>query len=169
MSGLTTTASGNFPLQGQAMPDINPSFTGAARINGKYGGGPNGYTTCNLGIGTGCTAVKYIDVNSFSTPQNISTVSGQPQYLIGNAGRTAAYGVRNPYTWNVDAGLRRTFPIHESVAFIFEADAINVWNHATFAAPSATWASGSGTFGTISGMASTYNPRDWQFAGHITF
>src|SRR6516165_2509541 len=112
MSGLNST---NFPLQGQAMPDINPSFTGAARINGKYGSGPNGKTTCNLGIGTGCTAVKYIDVNGFSTPQNISALSSQPQYLIGNAGRTAAYGVRNPFYWNVDAGLRRTFPLHEAI------------------------------------------------------
>jgi hypothetical protein len=166
MSGLNST---NFPLQGQAMPDINPSFTGAARINGKYGSGPNGKTTCNLGIGTGCTAVKYIDVNGFSTPQNISALSSQPQYLIGNAGRTAAYGVRNPFYWNVDAGLRRTFPLHEAIAFIFEADAINVWNHATFGNPVSTWAAGSGTFGTITGMASNYNPRDWQFAGHITF
>jgi hypothetical protein len=169
MSGLTTTASGNFPLQGQQMPDINPSFTGAARINSKFGSGPNGKTACNLGIGTNCTAVKYIDPNAFSTPQNISTVSNLPQYLIGNAGRTAAYGIRNPYYWNVDAGLRRTFPLHENIAFIFEADAINVWNHATFANPNSTWSPTSTAFGTISGMASNYNPRDWQFAGHITF
>ena len=163
LSGLTTTTQGNFPLQGQAMPDLNSSFSGPARINGKFGSGPNGFQAANLG------KVSYIDVNSFAQPQNISTVSGQPQYLIGNAPRTLAYGVRNPYTWNVDAGLRRTFPIHEDLSFTFEADCINVWNHVTFSSPNASWASGSTTFGTITGVASNPGPRDWQFAGHITF
>ena len=103
LSGLTTTASGNFPLQGQAMPDLNTSFSGPARISGKFGSGPNGYQAANLG------KVKYVDVNAFSQPQNVSTVSGQPQYLIGNAPRSYAYAMRNPYTWNVDAGFAAAF------------------------------------------------------------
>ena len=160
LSGLNGTT---FPGQGQAMPDINTSFSGQARINGKFGSGPNGFQAANLG------KVSYIDVNSFAQPQNISTVSGQAQYLIGNAPRTHAYGMRNPYTWNVDAGLRRTFPIHEELAFTFEADCINVWNHVTFSSPNASWGPGSATFGTISGVSSNPGPRDWQFAGHITF
>jgi hypothetical protein len=165
-TGPTTTNSGNSPLQGQSMPDVNTSFSGPARINGKYGSGPNGFQAANL-----ANKVQYIDVNAFAQPQNISTVSGQPQYLIGNAPRTNAYGVRNPYTWNVDAGLRRTFPIHENINFIFEADCINVWNHVTFSNPNAAWGTGtaSTTFGTISGVSSNPGPRDWQFAGHITF
>jgi hypothetical protein len=163
LSGLTTTASGNFPLQGQAMPDLNTSFSGPARINGKYGSGPNGTLASNLG------KVQYIDVNGFAQPQNISTVSGQPQYLIGNAPRNYAYQMRNPYTWNVDAGMRRSFPLHESLEFTFEADCVNVWNHVTFSSPSASWAAGSTAFGTIGGISNTPGPRDWQFAGHITF
>jgi hypothetical protein len=163
LSGLTTTASGNFPLQGQAMPDLNTSFSGPARINGKFGSGPNGTLASNLG------KVQYIDVNGFAQPQNISTVSGQPQYLIGNAPRNYAYQMRNPYTWNVDAGMRRSFPLHESLEFTFEADCVNVWNHVTFSSPSASWAAGSTAFGTIGGISNTPGPRDWQFAGHITF
>ena len=164
LSGLTTTASGNFPLQGQAMPDLNTSFSGPARINGKFGSGPNGYRASNLG------KVQYIDANAFSQPQNISTVSGQPQYLIGNAPRNYAYAMRNPYTWNVDAGLRRSIPLHrEGTQFTFEADCVNVWNHVTFNAPNSSWASGSTTFGTVAGVSSNPGPRDWQFAGHITF
>jgi hypothetical protein len=162
-TGPTTTNSGNSPLQGQSMPDLNTSFSGPARINGKFGSGPNGFQAANLG------KVQYIDVNGFSQPQNISTVSSQPQYLIGNAARTHAYGIRNPYTWNVDAGMRRTFPIHEAIAFTFEADCINVWNHVTFNSPNAAWAPGSANFGTIAGVSTNPGPRDWQFAGHITF
>jgi hypothetical protein len=159
------------PGQGQAMPDKNSSFSGPIHINGKYGDGPKGHNTCNLGINaagqTGCTKIQYLDTTGFSTPQNISAVSGQAQYLIGNAPRTLAYGVRNPYTWNVDAGLRRSFPlIKESWKFVFEADCLNVWNHVTFGSPSSAWAAGSTTFGTIS---SATGNRDWQFAGHITF
>jgi hypothetical protein len=175
LSGLTTTSSGNFPLQGQAMPDLNPGFSGPARINNKYGSGPNGKTTCNLGIGSGCTAVKYIDANAFAQPQNISTVANSPQYLIGNAPRNHAFGMRNPYTWNVDAGLRRSIPIHEGLEFTFEADCINVWNHTTFSGPGVSWATTAVTapatsaFGTITGVASSPGPRDWQFAGHLSF
>lgn len=169
-SGATSTTQ---PGQGTAMPDRNSAFTGPARINGKFGHGPKGYNTCNLGInpvgGSGCTAIKYVDSTAFSTPTNISTVSGSPQYLIGNAPRTAPYSLRNPYTWDVDAGLRRSIPLHRGMEFVFQADCINVWNHVTFSSPSASWASGSSTFGTITSISSSPGPRDWQFAGHLSF
>lgn len=93
-------------------------------------------------------------------------MSGQAQYLIGNAPRALAYGVRNPYTWDVDSGLRRTIPLREGMNFIFEADCLNVWNHVTFGSPSATWSNASTTFGTITSASGN---RDWQFAGHLTF
>jgi hypothetical protein len=165
-SGATGTT---YPGQGQAMPDKNSAFTGPFRIHGKFGSGPNGYNTCNLGINalgqTGCQKIAYLDTNGFTTPKNISAVSSQPQYLIGNAPRSLVYGARDPYTWNVDAGLRRSFPLHfEGAEFVLEADCVNVWNHVTFGNPGASW--GSSTFGTI-GSAS--GNRDWQFAGHINF
>jgi hypothetical protein len=167
-SGSTGTT---LPGQGQAMPDVASGFSGALRIKGKYGSGPNGYNTCNLGVaklGVTCPAkIQYLDPTGFATPANVSTVSGQAQYLIGNAPRTLPYGVRNPYTWNVDSGLHRSFPLfHEGWNFVFEADCLNVWNHVTFGGPSASWSSGSTTFGTI---ASASGNRDWQFAGHINF
>lgn len=163
------SSSSTLPGQGTAMPDKNSSFTGPARINGKFGSGPKGYNTCNLGINSGCAAVKYVDVNAFATPQNVSSAS-TAQYLIGNAARTAPYGLRNPYTWDVDAGLRRAFPLHrEGLEFVFEADCVNVWNHVTFGNPGASWATGSTSFGAITGVSSNPGPRDWQFAGHINF
>ncbi len=157
--------------QGTAMPDLTSGFTGSTyRQNGKYGSGPKGYNTCNLGIDalgqTGCAKIQYLNVGGFSTPTNRSTLSGQQQYLIGNAPRNFAYGTRNPYRWNVDSGMRRTFPIKEGINFVFEADCLNVWNHVTFGGPNGTWSSASGTFGTITGASGN---RDWQFAGHINF
>ena len=179
------------PGQGQAMPDKSSSFTGTARTGGKYGSGPKGYNTCNLGINaigqTGCSAVQYMDPTAFALPTDLSIGSGldttynrtQPQGLVGNAPRTLAYGMRNPYTWDVDAGLRRTIPIHDHIEFVFEADVTNVWNHVTFSAPSASWSATpvsstssytySSTYGTISGVSGTYPARDWQFAGHLRF
>jgi hypothetical protein len=43
--------------------------------------------------------------------------------------------------------------------FLFEVDCIHVWNKVTFAGPNTTWAAGSMSFGMISGLASTSNPR----------
>jgi hypothetical protein len=146
--------------QGQAMPDLSSSFSGSARINGSYGKGPNGTQYANL------KTVPYINVSAFATPQNIST-SSTAQYLIGNAPRTAPYALRNPGTQDLDASLHRTFPLHwENMNFVFEADCLNVWNKNTFSGPTATWASGSTSFGTVT---SASGARDWQFAGHFNF
>jgi hypothetical protein len=152
------------------MPDLNSSYTSkSARINGKFGSGPNGYNTCNLGIGSGCKAIPYVDSTAFATPQSVSTVS-TAQYLIGNAPRTAPYGLRGPHSWDLDTGLRRSIPLHrEGLEFVFEADCLNTLNKVVFGNPSATWSSGSASFGTITGIASNPGPRDFQFAGHINF
>jgi hypothetical protein len=159
-SGCTAT---NCPAQGQNMPDMASGYSGSARMNGSYGKGPNGYQFASLG------KVQYVDPTAFATPQNVSTIS-TAQYLIGNAPRTAPYGIRNPNNWDLDTGVRRSFPLHwESAEFVFEADCLNTWNNVIFSNPTATWSSGSTSFGTVTGLASNYNPRDWQFAGHINF
>jgi hypothetical protein len=150
----------NYPLQGQCMPDAVPGATNA-RINGSYGTGANGTVFSNL------SNVRYIDSTKFATPQNVSTVSGSPIYLIGNAPRTQALNLRNPGTQDLDARLSRTFPIHESINFVFEVDCLNVWNKVTFGAPVATY--GAANFGEITGISTTFLPRDFQFAGHINF
>jgi hypothetical protein len=163
-------SSTNHPGQGTCMPDMNSAYLSSnAHQNGKYGSGPNGYNTCNLGINalgqSGCTAIQYLNPNGFAVPQNVSSNS-TAQYLLGNAPRTAPYHLRNPYSWNLDSGVRRTFPIHESLQFVFEANALNTFNHVTFGTPSGTWAAGSTSFGTITSASGN---RDWQFAGHLNF
>ncbi len=55
--------------------------------------------------------IQYLDPTGFAAPANLSTVGTAHLIPIGNAPRTLAYGARNPYTWNVDSGLRRTFPL----------------------------------------------------------
>ena len=152
-----TGSTANLPGQGQCMPDLNPAFTGTARINGSYGKGPNGYQFASLG------KVHYLDDNAFHEPNSFPTTG---IYLIGNAPVAAPYGLRNPSRWNLDMGLHRTFPLPwESAQFVFEADSINALNHVVFKGPGTTW--GSSSFGTVTGIANS--PRDWQFAGHFNF
>ena len=184
-SGIYTYASGTpatvtwngcsasvYPGQSTCMPDLAPGYANkTARINGPYGRSASGYNMCNLGINalgqTGCTAVAYWDSNAFTPPQ-YSTVNGTKQYLIGNAPRSRPLWLRNPNTWNgIDAGLRRTFTIHKDLAFQFEANVSNIFNHVTFGGPSGTY--GPSAFGTISGVSSSPLPRDFQFAGHLKF
>jgi hypothetical protein len=174
--------------QGQAMPDLNPGWlSSTARQNGSYGSGPHGFTACNIGIGTGCHAIQYVNPTAFISAVNNSTAPGcvpgsssnaqgscQAEYLIGNAPRTAPYGLRNPGTQNLNAGLRRSFPLgSESRTFVFEANCFNVWNKVTFSGPSAAWSNASTTFGTIGsvtgGGGGPSGARDWQFAGHLNF
>jgi hypothetical protein len=170
-SGCTSTT---YPGQGQCMPDLNPAYTNkTARKNGNYGSSLTGYNTCNLGLNalgqSGCTAIPYYDNTAFKAPANVSTTS-TAQYLLGNAPRSRPLFLRNPNTWNgIDAGMRKTFTIHKDIAFQFEANANNIWNHVVFGGPSGSWAAGSTSFGTITGVASSPAPRDWQFAGHLKF
>ena len=162
--------------QGQAMPDLNPGWTSTtARQNGSYGSGPNGFQFANL------SNIKYVNSNAFISAVDNSTAPGcvpgsssqaqgscQASYLIGNAPRTAAYGLRSPGSQNLNAGLRRSFPLgRESRTFVFEANCFNVWNKVQFGGPSAAWSYNSSSFGEVTGVSNS--ARDWQFAGHINF
>jgi hypothetical protein len=91
------------------------------------------------------------------------------QFLIGNAPRTRPLNLNNPGTQNLDSSVRRNFSLPREMSLVFEVDCLNTWNKVTFGNPSATWAAGSATFGTITGLASGTNPRDFQFAGHFNF
>jgi hypothetical protein len=164
------------PNSGACEPDLNPAspdyISRSARINGSYGTGPLGRIASNLGLAGG-TPIKYIDYNAFKIPTDVSTVTGQTthQYLLGNAPRTRVYNMQNPGSQTLNAALHRSFPIHEGIAFVFEADCLNVWNKVQISGPgggwSATASSTTSTFGEVTGISNS--PRDWQFAGHINF
>jgi hypothetical protein len=108
--------------------------------------------------------------------------------LLGDAARTAPYGLRGPGNYNIDGDLRRTFDLWKDgrVKFLFEASVFNAVNHVWFGSTAST-ADGSigSTVGgnySVSGAATTNgdpglgviagqanSPRQWQMAGHITF
>jgi hypothetical protein len=151
------------------MPSLNPSYASTPRINGKFGSGPGGYTFANA------SNIKYVDINAFSQPTNVSTAINSStgkynsfQYLIGNAPRTAAYGIRNPGNQTDNLSIRRSFPfLHEKMAFILQADCSNFLNKMIWGGPNASWGVGSTTFGEVSAPGTS--PRDWQMSGHLTF
>jgi hypothetical protein len=144
------------------MPSLTPGYSGSPRINGKFGSGPNGYVFANA------SNIKYLDINAFSQPANISTTANSAQYLIGNAPRTAAYGIRSPGNQTDNLSIRRAFPfLHEKMAFILQADCSNFLNKMIWGGPSAGWGVGSTTFGEVSAPGTS--PRDWQMSGHFTF
>jgi hypothetical protein len=153
------------PLSGQCEPDRNPNFSGRVRINGSYG---SGATARNF-------TRQYINPNAFAAPSTYAPVAtgasfSSPINLIGNATRTAPYGLRNPNHWNDDISLRRSFPIHEHVNFVFEADCLNVANHPTFSGVNIAWGpqgtSAYSSFGQVTGATGN---RDFQLAGRINF
>jgi hypothetical protein len=136
--------------------DINPNYHG----NGKLANGYRAFKT------------QYIDPAAFSAPTTYNSALSSPLTKIGNAPRTAPFGLRNPYFWKDDMSLRRTIGFGASrFKFVAEVDALNVANHATLSNPATAWgapgtAAGS-AFGVITGAQA--NPRDFQFAGHLNF
>ena len=118
-------------------------------------------------------AVQYVDPSKFQLPAKNNLV-----YLIGNAPRTQPLNLRNPGTQDIDASLRRSFPLPKDIGtFVIEADCLNVWNKVTMSGPGTGW-NNTGTatspvyptaFGTITSISTSPNPRDWQFAGHLNF
>ena len=152
-----TGALGVNPGNGQCMPDLNPNYNPkSARINGSFGSGLNGG---NL------SAVKYVDTNAFMTPPKLNS-AGSGVYQIGGAPRTAPFNLRNPSGYNLDASLKRSFPlVGERTKLTLQADAFNVLNNTVFGALGASWPSTS--FGAVSRVANI--SRRFQFSGHITF
>jgi hypothetical protein len=181
VSGIYTYANGTVaavtyggcttPLLGQCMPDLNPAFGGNnARIGGSYGSGPNGRTACNLGVGTGCTAVKYFNQAGWQAPANANAATPKITQLnlIGNSPRTGALGLQNPGSQDFDMSVRRTITMYRETNLQLEASAINVWNHTIFSSPNATWtAATTSAFGTITSVAN--KPRSFQVSAHFNF
>ena len=146
----------NAPNAGTCEVDLNPAFNGNPRL-------ASGYRQFKT---------QYINPAAFSAPTAFSTNLSTNYNKIGNAPRTAPYGLRNPYFWKDDVSLRRSFDLGTPrVKFIAEVDCLNVANHATLSNPSSTWGapgtSAGSAFGVITGAQA--NSRDFQFAGHLNF
>lgn len=133
--------------QSTCFPNYAPGFTGPVRINGGWG---HNVTPANAG------SVQFINPNAFSTPTAAQ---------IGDVSRTAPYNLFGPGGYDIDAGIRRTFPITRRTNFVFSAEAFNVTNTVTFGSPNTNVSSSN--FGTISSQSNS--SRDWQFSGKVNF
>jgi hypothetical protein len=73
-------------------------------------------------------------------------------------------------SYNIDLGLKRSFPIWENVKFQIEADLLNATNHVVFSGPGGAVGNGSNlttSYGLIGSVAN--QPRDMQLAGRISW
>lgn len=89
-----------------------------------------------------------------------------PAYTFGDAPRTFGSG---PGTIQVDASLLKNFFLGETSNLQFRAEALNVLNHPNWANPNMSFASGSTTFGTVTGLQFGNQSRIIQVALHYTF
>ena len=172
---LTGSSCQTNPAQTTCLPNLNPNFAGAARINGKWG---HGITAANTG------AISYIAPSAgtesaptgpFISPTLLAVNSQFPNgspfassYTFSNAPRTAPYNIYGPGNYTLDIGLIRSFPLHitESTKVDLRADWYNITNHTLFAVASTQL--GSTSFGQVA--PNTTAPRkSVQLSGRIWF
>jgi hypothetical protein len=113
----------------------------------------------------GTTAQFGTSVNTNSS-QVTYVGNGPALYVPGDSPRVGALNVWGMGAYNIDLGLKRTFPIWEQVNFQFEADILNTTNHVVWNSPSGAVNSGSG-FGEITSLGNL--PRDVQVSGRINW
>jgi len=87
-----------------------------------------------------------------------------PQYSFGNLGRNT---FRSDWGKNVDLSIFRRFPIQESLALEFRAEAFNVFNVTTFGLPNGNL-SDAVNFGKVTTVAQQ-QPRELQLSMKLSF
>jgi hypothetical protein len=176
---VTGSGCGGSSILNQCMPSVVSGQPG--RVNGSYGklAGANTATTF--------TTQPYINPNAFTVATNAAAgtssatwlsgpVSANGQftgvgngaafYVPGNAPRVAALNLWGPSLFNLDLGLKRSFPIYENVKLLLEVNALNALNHVVFAAPGAV-VDGGTAFGELTSVANT--ARDFQLSARINW
>ncbi len=156
--GITLNACSTLYYQGTCYPNLNPNYSGNARIHGSWGHGVQGNHT----------AINFIDPAAFSTPYNLT---------FGNAPRTAPFNLRGPSMWDIDMSLKREVPLHDRVHLLLDLSAYNVTNSVIFAIGNTTVQAttpgqpvlntSSTALGQVTGQANM--PRDIQLAARINF
>ncbi len=160
--------------QGTCMPDYAPGFNKRqARINGKWGRGPGSNAT-------NFNTIQYLNPAAFQCPDSDpnhqvytcgATNEPNTTYKLGNAARSAPYGLTGPGWWDIDLGIRRTFNVYTTatvhLTFQVEADVTNTTNSTFFNIGSTNW--DTSNYGTVNGQNQQIPPRDWQFAGRLRF
>ena len=181
---LVTSSSCNStfqPTAGTCMPDLNPNYRASTiRQNGSWG---KGITAKTLGAVPSAGGISYANgyignatqgdggnAAGAAVPCATATTAfcNSGNFMFGDSQRSAAFGLRNPSVYNMNASIRRTFNVTpERVKFIFAVDCQNVTNKVTFGGINASVNSAS--FGTVSTATSNTGSRDFQFSGRLNF
>jgi hypothetical protein len=165
------------------VPGVNPRTT-------SYASPPGGIVAAT-GYSNTYSAIHHLNLNAFTVLQatNTATASlsndqaiaaglGAAAYVAGTAARGATDNLWGMGAYDLDMGLKRSFPIWETVSLQFEADVVNVTNHVIWTSPAAVVGSGStpdrGTsptyaFGDITSQSGVWGPRDWQLAARLNW
>lgn len=169
------------PTAGTCMPDINPNYAKKSiRQNGSWG---KGITATTLGATPSAGGISYAngyignstlgnggDASGNATPCGtaVTAFCNPGQFMIGDAPRMGAYGLRGPGSYNLNASIRRSFNITpERVKFIFAVDCQNVTNKVSFGGINTSV--NSAAFGTVSSATNNGGSRDFQFSGRLNF
>jgi hypothetical protein len=163
--------------QGTCMPDANPNYTGQNKGVRQNGGWGSGITAATLGTksylaGALPSTASGIGAGGAACGSTTGPYCNSGNYMIGDLGRVAPYGLRGPGVYRLTSNLHRTFDITERAKFVFGVDCQNVTNHVTFGNNSSNNQIGvnvdtPATFGTLN-FASA-DPRAFQFSGRFTF
>ncbi len=142
---ITGTCTGGGAIDASCYPNLMLHFPGSVWQNGTPG-------KASLPVNT----TAFLNKAAFTDPA---------AFTIGNAPRTAPYGLFAPLIEDVDLSIRREFPIHESLRFAFQVDVFNINNAVHFAAPNTNI--DAAAFGTFTSQAN--QARKLQFSARITF
>jgi hypothetical protein len=172
---LTASTCQTNPAQSTCEPTLNPSFSGSARQNGKWGKGATwanyntiSYIVPSVGSTTTAATGPFIAPNPPSGQASLLNTSAAPAYTFGNAPRTAPYNILGPGNYELDLAMMRTFPLHitEATKFDFRAEWYNVTNHTLFGVASTQV--GNSSFGQITSSGSA-NHKVAQLTARIEF
>jgi hypothetical protein len=192
VSGIFTYHSGNpeaftgsgcagTPM-GTCMPTIVPGVNPRTQSYNK----PTGGKVAATGYANTYSTINHLNYGAFTVLEATNTATGLPNsqsvpaglgtaaYVPGNAARVGADNVFGMGFYNVDLGLKRSFPIWENVKLQIEADLLNATNHVVWPNPNGVVGSGSNTSTTVTATygllgAPTNNPRDLQLSGRINW
>jgi hypothetical protein len=174
-----STGCGGAGILKQCMPSIVPGQAG--RVNGAYGknitsapGSPNyigGIQYFNVNafyVATVGTAANYGTCTNTSSSQVCNVGNGPALYVPGNAPRVAALNMFGMSYYDDDIAVKRAFPVYREWNIAIEVDMSNLTNHVVWGSPNSA-VNGGSSFGTISALNSSNNPRDVQGMLRINF
>jgi hypothetical protein len=114
------------------------------------------------------------------TPTNWINVAAFSQPLPGTHGNLERNSARAPGLWQMDASMKKRFPVTERVGVSFRAEAFNIFNVAHYGKPGAVWAAPTSaspnpnSFGVITSSfnnspVGTGTPRELQLMLRVDF